>query len=119
MIKIKNEKEGDHNSSCGLICYRASAVKRSQAGNGILYIQEVLNMHAWEQIQESIEFIESHLGEELSIRDLAEKAALSPFYYQRLFRRLVKKPAAFKGQKDFGHSGGAGFFLPRTFQQNL
>ena len=26
---------------------------------------------------------------------------------------------AFKGQKDFGHSGGAGFFLPRTFQQNL
>ena len=51
-------------------------------------------MHAWEQIQESIEFIESHLGEELSIRDLAEKAALSPFYYQRLFRRLVKKPAA-------------------------
>ena len=89
-------------------------------------------MHAWEQIQESIEFIESHLGEELSIRDLAEKAALSPFYYQRLFRRLVKKPAAeyirlrksnggpaFKGQKDFGHSGGAGVFLPRTFQQNL
>ena len=51
-------------------------------------------MHAWEQIQESIEFIESHLGEELSIRDLAEKAALSPFYYQRLCRRLVKKPAA-------------------------
>ncbi len=51
-------------------------------------------MHAWEQIQESIEFIESHLGEELSIRDLAEKAALSPFYYQRLFRRLVKQPAA-------------------------
>ena len=74
-------------------------------------------MHAWEQIQESIEFIESHLGEELSIRDLAEKAALSPFYYQRLFRRLVKKAGcgiyqaapdgksnggpAFKGQKDF------------------
>lgn len=56
--------------------------------------KEVLMMHAWEQIQETIEFIEDHLCEEISIDSLAKMAALSPFYYQRLFSRLVKKPVA-------------------------
>lgn len=51
-------------------------------------------MHAWEQIQQTIEFIEDHLGEEINIGNLAKMASLSPFYYQRLFRRLVKKPVA-------------------------
>ncbi|MEA4921628.1 MAG: AraC family transcriptional regulator [Clostridiaceae bacterium] len=51
-------------------------------------------MHAWEQIQETIEFIEDHLSEEISIENLAKTALLSPFYYQRLFSRLVKKPVA-------------------------
>lgn len=51
-------------------------------------------MHAWEQIQETIEFIENHLSSEISIDSLAKRAALSPFYYQRLFSRLVKKPVA-------------------------
>lgn len=51
-------------------------------------------MHAWEQIQETIDFIEDHLGEEINPLSLAKMAALSPFYYQRLFRRLVKKPVA-------------------------
>lgn len=51
-------------------------------------------MHAWEHIQQTIEFIEDHLNEELDIGSLAKMASLSPFYYQRLFRRLVKKPVA-------------------------
>lgn len=51
-------------------------------------------MHAWEQIQQTIEFIEDHLGEEIKIENLANMASLSPFYFQRLFSRLVKKPAA-------------------------
>lgn len=51
-------------------------------------------MYAWEQIQKTIEFIEKHLGEEIHIEALAKMAALSPFYYQRLFSRLVKKPVA-------------------------
>lgn len=51
-------------------------------------------MHAWEQIQKSVGFIEGHLNEETSLETLAEKASLSPFYFQRLFRRLVKKPPA-------------------------
>ncbi|WP_352401212.1 helix-turn-helix domain-containing protein [Anaerotignum sp.] len=51
-------------------------------------------MHAWEQIQQTIEFIELHLDEDLNIENLAKMASLSPFYYQRLFSRLVKKPVA-------------------------
>lgn len=51
-------------------------------------------MHAWEQIQETIQFIEEHLDEKIDIASLAKMASLSPFYYQRLFSRLVKKPVA-------------------------
>ena len=51
-------------------------------------------MHAWEQIQQTIEFIEGHLDEEIDIESLAKIACLSPFYFQRLFSRLVKKPVA-------------------------
>ena len=51
-------------------------------------------MHAWEQIQQTIEFMEYHLDEEIDIENLAKMASLSPFYYQRLFSRLVKKPVA-------------------------
>lgn len=49
-------------------------------------------MHAWEAIQKTVDHIEENLGEELSIEQLAGIAALSPFYFQRLFSRLVKKP---------------------------
>ncbi len=51
-------------------------------------------MHAWEQIQQTIEYIENHLDQEINIENLSRIALLSPFYYQRLFSRLVKKPAA-------------------------
>lgn len=49
-------------------------------------------MHAWEQIQQTVDYIEEHLSEEIKIENLAKVASLSPFYYQRLFNRLVKKP---------------------------
>ncbi len=49
-------------------------------------------MHAWESIQKTVDHIEDHLAGEISITDLATLAALSPFYYQRLFSRLVRKP---------------------------
>lgn len=48
-------------------------------------------MHAWEAIQKTLDYIEEHIGEEIKIEELAETAALSLFYYQRLFSRLVKK----------------------------
>lgn len=49
-------------------------------------------MYAWEQIQQTIEFIENHLNEKMSMDTLAHVASLSPFYFQRLFTRLVRKP---------------------------
>lgn len=49
-------------------------------------------MHAWEAIQKSVDYIEEHLSGEIKIETLAEIASLSPFYFQRLFSRLVRKP---------------------------
>ena len=39
-----------------------------------------------------MELIEERIDEEIPVWELANAAALSPFYYQRLFARLVKKP---------------------------
>jgi len=49
-------------------------------------------MHAWESIQKTLDYIEARVGDEINIDELADIAALSLFYYQRLFTRLVKKP---------------------------
>ncbi len=49
-------------------------------------------MHAWQQIQKTVDYIENHISEEMGISELAKLASLSQFYYQRLFSRLVKKP---------------------------
>jgi len=49
-------------------------------------------MHAWESIQKTLDYIEDNLANEMEIENLADIAALSVFYYQRLFARLVKKP---------------------------
>lgn len=49
-------------------------------------------MHAWEAIQKTLDYIEANLSEDIKIEQLAKEAALSLFYYQRLFSRLVKKP---------------------------
>ena len=48
-------------------------------------------MHAWETIEQSLTFIEEHLAEEISTEELANTVGLSPFYFQRLFKRLVNK----------------------------
>lgn len=49
-------------------------------------------MHAWEAIQNSLNYIEDHLSENIKMEPLANVVALSPYYFQRLFGRLVKKP---------------------------
>lgn len=49
-------------------------------------------MHAWEAIQKTLDHIEEQIGEKIKIEELADISALSLFYYQRLFTRLVKKP---------------------------
>ena len=46
-------------------------------------------MKGWiEGFQASIDYIEQHLLNELDIEEVAKKAALSPFYYQRIFIAL-------------------------------
>ena len=46
-------------------------------------------MQGWvEGIQSSIDYIERHLEDELDIEKIAAEAALSPFYYQRIFGAL-------------------------------
>lgn len=58
----------------------------------ILNIKEVFAVQAWQLVQTTIDYIESHLDENTSIESLAKMASLSPFYYQRLFSQLVGKP---------------------------
>ena len=48
-------------------------------------------MHSWEAIQKAVNYIEENLQEEISTEKLAEMVSLSPFYFQRLFKRLVNK----------------------------
>lgn len=49
-------------------------------------------MHSWQTMEITLEYIEEHLDEEIPTTTLANMAGLSPFYYQRLFKRLVDKP---------------------------
>jgi len=70
----------------------AWSVKPDSAVCDIMQCMEDFSMHAWEQIQLTVDHIEDHLAEELRIENLARLAGLSQFYYQRLFSRLVRKP---------------------------
>ena len=54
--------------------------------------QDVVRMHAWEAIQRTLETIEGRINEDVPIKELADRAGLSEFYYQRLFSRLVQRP---------------------------
>ena len=49
-------------------------------------------MRAWEAIQKSVDEIEEHIQEHLDITTLADRAGLSPFYFQRLFTELIGRP---------------------------
>jgi len=49
-------------------------------------------MHAWESIQKVLDYIDDNLSDDLSTEELSKIAGLSPFYFQRLFARLVKRP---------------------------
>lgn len=49
-------------------------------------------MHAWEAIDGVLDFMEEHLREEMNTEALAQSAGLSPFYFQRLFKRLTGRP---------------------------
>lgn len=46
-------------------------------------------MEAWDSISKAANHIEENLENKITIEDLAKTAYLSPFYFQRLFKRLV------------------------------
>lgn len=49
-------------------------------------------MYAWESIERTLTYIEENMSKEIQTETLANIASLSPFYFQRLFKRLVRKP---------------------------
>lgn len=49
-------------------------------------------MNARETIQNSIYFIEKNVDKRIEIDELSKQSYLSPYYYQRLFSKLVGKP---------------------------
>ena len=52
-------------------------------------------MGDWTQnLQEAIDFIEAHLTDELDIREIAARAYLSPYYFQRVFHALCSVSVA-------------------------
>lgn len=51
-------------------------------------------MYAWEAIQKTLDYIENNLSKKITPKELAEIAGLSPFYFQRLFTRLVNRPVS-------------------------
>ena len=70
---------------------RARKVGHGVSADSILILQrkEVTGMQGWiEGIQQSIDYIEQNLAETLDIEEIAGIAALSPFYYQRIFGAL-------------------------------
>jgi AraC family transcriptional regulator len=71
---------------------KALAIKTPGGASGMLIRRRCLKMQAWESIQETLTWIEGHLPDRVEITELAALAHLSPFYYQRLFSRLVGKP---------------------------
>lgn len=48
-------------------------------------------MHAWESIESTLNYIEEHYDQDITIQQLSDIAHLSSFYFQRLFNRLVGK----------------------------
>lgn len=46
-------------------------------------------MEAWESINKVTNYIEENLKRKMSIEELSTIACLSPFYFQKLFKRLV------------------------------
>lgn len=66
-------------------------MKSGQALLVLFYTHGGVNMHAWEAIQSSLNYIEDNITENIKIETLAKVASLSPYYFQRLFGRLVKK----------------------------
>ena len=43
----------------------------------------------WARINRAVDYIENHLGEEMTLRDIASAAYFSPFHFHRIFKSLM------------------------------
>jgi len=46
----------------------------------------------WDRLQAAIDYIEAHLTEELDVHDVAARAYISAFHFQRIFSSLCGMP---------------------------
>lgn len=46
-------------------------------------------METWMLLQQSLDWIEQHLSEKITLRQMADQAHLSPFYFLRLFKKML------------------------------
>lgn len=60
-------------------------------------------MHAWETIDQSLNYIEEHLSGEISTEELADMAASAQPHYRTIFGRKV-----FPGCRRYGVYGNLG-----------
>ncbi len=46
----------------------------------------------WARINRAVDYIENHLGQEMTLADIAAAAYFSPFHFHRIFRSLMGEP---------------------------
>ncbi len=81
MISLSRESEKRAHRMSGQVMFSGGILCMQCEGAG--------NMHNWiDSFQQSINFIEANLADTLEIENIAQMAALSPFYYQRIFGAL-------------------------------
>ena len=68
-------------------CLTLASSKNRVAGVGRPHRLRAMNAHDFQRIEASIHFIEAHYRDEPSLRDIAASADLSPFHFERLFKR--------------------------------
>ena len=80
-------------------------------------------MQAWEAIQKTLDYMEEHYEEELTIEQLSTIAHLSRFYYQRLFYRLtgytVSEYLRSVRRKNHGHCNAMRIFQSQYLNQSI
>ena len=82
------------NGDTTIFCLSDKESRKSRDSSTLIWYTQITAegsavLKGWmEGFQASIDYIEQNLPEELNIEDISKKAALSPFYYQRIFGAL-------------------------------
>ena len=68
-------------------CLELASSKNRVAGVGGPHRLRAMNALDFQRIEASIHFVEAHYRDEPSLREIAASASLSPFHFERLFKR--------------------------------